>query len=159
MKRHLLLLLLAGTYQAIGQSVTPVLLGAGTSDGGQANVRIFWSVGELSTTTLTSAANQITQGFWQPDVAKFTGANAPFQDEYAINCLPNPVSNDLYITLKGDQPVCLALFSPDGRLLYRESSISNGHVLSMAPWPAALYWLQFSTADGAWILTQKIVKQ
>lgn len=159
MQKLILLLLLAGSCLATGQSVVPVLLGSGTGNGSLTNARIFWSLGELSVATLTSPANQITQGFWQPDLAKFTGTNAPLQVEYGITCLPNPVSDALLITFDSDKPVRLALFSVEGRLLYEEPSVASGYVLPIASWPAALYVLQFATTDGAWILTQKIVKQ
>lgn len=159
MKKHVLFLLLAASAAASGQSVAPVLLGSATSSGAVASARLFWSVGEPAVATLAGPSNQITQGFWQPEVVVFTGTNAPLQAEFRITCLPNPVSDVLRITFKGEHPVHIDLFSVDGRLLYRELAITSGHVLPMASLPASMYWLQFTTVDGAWIMTQKIVKQ
>lgn len=159
MKKKFLLLLLAGNYLASGQSVAPVLLGSSTGEGDLPNTHIFWTCGELSVATLTNATNQITQGFWQPEVTMFTSVNSPLQAEYGIECWPNPVSDALQITFNFGNPVDIALFSLDGRLLFKESSIASGHLVSMSPWPASMYLLRFTTTDGNWILTQKIIKQ
>lgn len=159
MKNALFLPLAVCATLAVGQSVTPVLLGAGTGNGASNAARIFWSVGELSVSTLTAPANQITQGFWQPNLAKFTSTNAPLQAEYGIACWPNPVSDALHITFNLEKPLRLTLFSLDGRLLLQESAITSGHSLSLSSLPSSVYLLRFDTDDGAWILTQKVVKQ
>ncbi len=160
MKIKFLLLLLAGNYLATAQLVSPVLLGSSTGEGNLPNAHIFWTCGELSVATLTNATNQITQGFWQPEVIDLVSSvNGPLQTEYGIECWPNPVSNTLQITFNFGNPVDIALFSLDGRLIFKESSVTSGHVLSMAPWPASMYLLRFTTTEGDWILTQKIIKQ
>lgn len=160
MKKKFLLLFLAGNYLASGQSVSPVLLGSSTGEGNLPNAHIYWSSGELAVATLDGTTNQITQGFWQPEVIDVVSSvNGPMQAEYGIECWPNPVSNVLQITFNFGNPVDIALFSIEGRLLFKESAVSSGHVVPMALWPASMYLLRFTTTDGNWILTQKIVKQ
>lgn len=160
MKNYLLLLLMAVGGFATGQSAAPVLLASCTGGGdGPGNSTLFWSVGELAVHTLVGAPFQITQGFWQPELVTFTSANEPLQAEYGISCWPNPVSDALQIRMTLEKPVQVFLYSLDGRLLLQETSIGNGYALSMAALPASLYLLRFSTEDGRWICTQKIVKQ
>jgi hypothetical protein len=160
MRKNLLFLFLAISGFAAGQSTAPVLLATCTGGGtGPGNTSLYWSVGELTVSTLVGSPYQITQGFWQPEVVDFTSANEPLQAEYGISCRPNPVVDALQITFTLEKPINVALYSLDGRLLLQQSNIESGHVLSLAHLPASLYLLQCTTEDNKWILTQKIVKQ
>lgn len=155
----LLLLLLAGNYLVSGQSVAPVLLASCTGGASLQDASIFWSSGELTITTMTGATNQITQGFWQPEMTLFTNTNGPLLSENGIECWPNPVSDRLHIAFNLGTPVDISLFNLEGRLLYKEPSVASRYELRMDSWPASIYFLRFTTPDGKWIQTKKIVKQ
>lgn len=158
--KFILLLLLATMGRVVAaQTVSPVLLASCTGGGSFDNNQIFWSVGEDAVNTLSNLPFQLTQGFWQPELILLTGTNQPLQDEFAIACWPNPVSDGLQITFTGEKSIQLSLYSLDGRMLRHQTAVENGQILSMTELPAAMYLLQFATREGKWILTQKIVKQ
>lgn len=79
------------------------------------------------------------------------------QAKAGINIFPNPVLTELMISSRID--VLLAVVDVQGKVLIRQSFKAGDHAVDCSALSAGLYYVTFSTKDGAFIQTLKVVKK
>ncbi|MES2397542.1 MAG: T9SS type A sorting domain-containing protein [Bacteroidota bacterium] len=122
MKRILFsLILFCAIHYSIAQSLSPqVISSSGTSFANGSN-QLDWTLGELSTSSLTNGSNSLSQGFHQDNLNVTSIDN--FDDTYGLNIFPNPAIDLLNIQFeKANENNLIELYSIDGKLLLIQES-------------------------------------
>lgn len=149
----------------LGQSV----IAADGGEGGTAQVRIEWTLGEFAIATLSTPTGLITQGFHQPRL-QITQLPQPTTalplglagHQLEIKLAPNPVKDLLNIQLKREKemPIHLRLLDASGSILQQQQTVvPNRLELDFSKYPSGLYFLQFYHQDGKPLESYKISKQ
>lgn len=142
---------------AQSQNISPqVIAGSGSSQtaGGYS---IDYTMGELSTSSLSAGNNQMTQGFHQPEI-KFVSLDEP-GSEYLFQLYPNPTDQYVTFTCSGDQALQIHLFDAYGRLLSATAIFEKQITLDLGSLAAGTYLLQASTAEGKVVCTYSAIKK
>lgn len=138
-------------------SVTPAILKAQSversiiSNGGNsfssANFSADWTIGEIVTTQASSGNNIFTQGFHQ-----YTSSTLNTRDLNAIRglkCFPNPASDQVQLTLEGNNRQALInLYDAGGKLITSGNwNTGNAYNLNLSNCAQGIYTLQI-IVDG-----------
>src|SRR6187401_2718876 len=97
-----------------------------------------YSVGEISITTLTGSANNVTQGLLQPNIKK-APPPCDFLDEKVVT-FENPTRNIVRLVGQYDWITNYKVYAFDGKLV-KEGRFYN-NVIDLAKFPAALYFIK-----------------
>ena len=109
------ILLLIGIASVMGGRVAAQSVVA-TAGGG--NETLVWTLGEVFTeSVMRSNVVRFSQGFNQPFVAPTSGIFSVKEDNLDLTVAPNPVVDDLYITLSETGVSTWYLYDVQGRLL------------------------------------------
>lgn len=122
MKRMLFSLILFFAFQyCVAQSLSPqVISSSGTSFANGSN-QLDWTLGELSTSSLTNGSNSLSQGFHQPNLSITSIDN--FDETYGLTIFPNPAIDLLQIQFeKANENNFIELYSTEGKLLLTQES-------------------------------------
>ncbi|MDO9187461.1 MAG: T9SS type A sorting domain-containing protein [Bacteroidia bacterium] len=122
MKRILFsLILFCAISCSIAQSLSPqVISSSGTSFTNGSN-QLDWTLGELSTSSLTSGSNSLSQGFHQTNLNITSIDN--FDDTFGLTIFPNPSIDLLQIQFeKAAENNLIELYSTEGKLLLTQES-------------------------------------
>ena len=74
-----------------------------------------------------------------------------------VQVLPNPVDRELVIRWTGEPPTQLRLVDATGRVALMVATSGRSAVVPIDQLPAAVYLLQFTSANGALVATQRVV--
>lgn len=150
---------LAGLGQQISSSV--IASGGGISKG--PGIILEWTLGELSTESLSVRDKLYTQGFHQPILlAKKIMPKANPSSGYLISVAPNPVQSLLSVTIskneKGELTVTIGDFS--GRRFESKSVKSEEEKVDfdMSARIAGMYLLEVRKSNGELVESFKIIK-
>ncbi len=122
---------------------------------------LYWSLGEISTSTLISSGSTLAQGFWQVDVANSkpevtSHAPAPLQ----ITCFPNPLGSVLTVTWTDGTNLLFAyLYNFKGQLIETATAHGGVHYFDFAQRPTGTYLLRFDDKEGVPLQIFKLHKQ
>lgn len=114
-----------------------------------------YSIGEISTSTLTGPANFITQGLLQPHI-KMTSTPCEMINE-TIAYLPNPVQDNLRIVPGPDWIKAYEIFAPDGKLVRSATFINNK--INMQALPGGVYFIKLLPGCAEKFKILKVIKQ
>jgi len=94
----LFLLLTVISFGAVGQSLSPEVIGTSGDHFTNTSTQLSWTVGEIAIETYTQSSNQLTQGFHQyiDPTANLTS----FNDILVCSAYPNPFSNNLTVVIE-----------------------------------------------------------
>jgi hypothetical protein len=148
-----LLALLFLTLNASGQRLLNST-GKTISDGSST---LEYSVGEISTTTLTSVGNTnyFTQGLLQPTIRIINPACEIIND--TVNWFPNPAEDILRVVSRVDWITDYRIYAADGKLV-RISPFTNNQI-NMRNLPGGVYFIMLYPGCNNKFRTLKVVKQ
>lgn len=140
-------------------SAQSAILSAGNTSK-SANYTLSYSIGELSIATYQKTAVTLTQGQQQGTLI-ITSLNSLKDSGIEVKVYPNPTSNFVMLTIKGDNTDDLeyALSGINGRLLLSEKNVSQQQKISMSRYVSGIYFLSVSNRRNNNIHTFKIIKQ
>ena len=149
---------------SFSQSLSPTLISSAGdyADGG--DIRLSYSVGEIAVTTLTSDNLVLTQGFHQPELTG-TGMPDEMKLDWKVNAFPNPVQDQLNISIRLGKPVDLNLVIIDltGKtlLIKKLGRIPSDFDYSMdfSGFINGIYFLKIQTTDKQYSRIIKLQKQ
>lgn len=160
-KTPLLLLFVMWICNISAQSSSPeVIASAGETYQGNA-MRIDWTLGELSVTTIQNSSQQITQGFHQPSYT-VTSVNEIPQEVGEIKVYPNPTSNkiDMKLSFEQARDVKIKLIDMNGKVFW--SIEQNGNQIEQTKDLTNLtngnYFIHFSIDENKYLEIVKIQK-
>jgi hypothetical protein len=118
---------------------------------------IEYSVGEISITTLTQAANAsyITQGLLQPNI-KIINPGCNIVND-TINCFPNPVQKILSIVGRLDWITSYRIYAADGKLVRIANFVNNQ--INMYNLPGGAYFITLYPGCDDKYRVLKVIKQ
>ena len=142
------ILLLIGIASVMGGRVAAQSVVA-TAGGG--NEIVVWTLGEVFTeSVMRSNVVRFSQGFNQPFVAPTSGIFSVKEDNLDLTVAPNPVVDDLYITLSETGVSTWYLYDVQGRLLDSgRLSESQQTVIAFSDREAGEYILKVENEKGA----------
>lgn len=144
------LLVLLSVQGISGQSVVNTT-GGTVASGSQ---RLDYSIGEISTITLSNLQNHLTQGVLQP-MGVLVGINDLFDKQFAFSAFPNPVGSELIIETDYTAFQTLDIFDIAGKSLRHQQW--DNKPIDFQALPAGAYLV--SLRDNSFIKTIKIIKQ
>ena len=155
MKRYILLFSLIGCFTIALTAQSNVVASGGDASGSGGTVS--YSVGQVDYTTKSGANGIVTEGLQQPfEISVVTGIDEVGIDLKAV-VFPNPASD--YIELQIDdlenQVLNYALYDIDGKVITRDTIVSNVTTISISALPVGIYFLGVS-GNGRVIKTFKI---
>lgn len=160
MKTPMLFCLLILAAPLAGQSLSPQVVattGFPFSDG---HVHIDWTVGQVSTATLSSNGHRITQGFQQPFLMVTAVENQSHLS--GISVFPNPTGHFLNIEfLKDfDEKTLLILSDFNGRTLLVKERLASDFLIAfdLSNFPDAAYLLTIRQVASGQTSSFKIIK-
>ena len=113
---------------SFSQSLSPTLISSAGVYATGGDISLSYSVGEIAVSTLTTDNLILTQGFHQPQL---TGTGIPdnIELDWKVNAFPNPVQDQLNISIRLGKPVemNLEIFDLTGKLIlsYTNSIYEN----------------------------------
>jgi hypothetical protein len=128
--------------------------GKTVSDG---STTIEYSIGEVSITTVTSAANTnyITQGLLQPTIKIINPGCEIIND--TVNWFPNPAEDILRVVSRVDWITDYRIYAADGKLV-RISPFTNNQI-NLRNLPGGVYFIKLYPGCNDKFRTLKVVKQ
>lgn len=122
MKRILFsLILFSAIHYSIAQSLSPQVISTSGASFANGSNQLDWTLGELSTSSLTNGSNSISQGFHQTNLNVTSIDN--FDDTYRLTIFPNPAIDILQIQFeKANEKNLIELYSTEGKLLLTQES-------------------------------------
>jgi hypothetical protein len=161
-----LFLLLSGLFIVSlvqSQQLSPSVLAADGGINKAAGISLEWTLGEITTESLSTTDRLYTQGFHQPVLfaKNFPAADQPVTG-YVITVAPNPVLSILRASIASpkDEKILLTLIDFTGRKFPVQSA--NGKFstvnVNMSGMIAGIYLLEIRNASGKLIKTFKIIK-
>lgn len=146
-------------FSAQAQTLQPGLLSASGGSGASPSGSLSWSVGELAVSTFSSEGQQLTQGFYQNDMA-LTPVFEVGRHSISMEVFPNPSTQQIFIERRGkelpEQRFILFNFLGQSQL----SGNLTGEVTSidLNTLPAQTYFLQIFGHAGRQLAVFKIQK-
>ena len=141
------------------QTISRDVVGSAGDHFSAVNGQLEWTLGEVSIETFNSGTSQITQGFHQTNLIISSLGEEGERSE--IQVYPNPVTSVLHIKLPaGDQPLNIALYDSQGKLLHESTLLEGREVqqFSMNGYASGIYLLQVRTLLTDEISNYKIYK-
>ena len=124
----------------LGQSVSPAVLSSTGSSFETNNLNLDWTLGELSTETISSNQVQLTQGFHQGKL-KIISYTTEVLSDLTISIFPNPTQHQLYVELESSLSSKIMLFDLKGNLLLQKDFSESSMELDLSSFPQSLYKL------------------
>lgn len=137
-----------------------VVASAGTHFVNPCGIKLSWTMGESVTSTVTDGSWTITQGFHQ-DWEEVTSIDNHLIPEVQINVFPNPMDNELLVTVKNTNKILLLhLYDIAGRKVGYSSIEPNQLSTSFSvSWlSAGSYVLCVEDNDGIFSKTYRLEK-
>lgn len=120
-----------------------ILAGGGNSSGGEGS--ICYSIGQLAYKVQATSEISITEGIQQPyEISVLSSSKNPKETNLNYSFFPNPVSNNLILTIHSSELINLRieLFDLKGRLLQESTVKSNTTHITMAEYVSGTYLLK-----------------
>jgi hypothetical protein len=114
-----------------------------------------YSVGEISITTLSGGANNVTQGLLQPNIKKVPPP-CDFLDERVIS-FENPTTNIVRLVGRYDWITDYKVYAADGKLVKAGRFYNN--VIDLTKFPAAIYFIKLYPGCNNNYKVLKVLKQ
>ncbi|MCD6566251.1 MAG: T9SS type A sorting domain-containing protein [Bacteroidales bacterium] len=149
---------------SFSQSLSPTLISSAGAYAEGNGISLSYSLGEIAVTTLTTDNLVLTQGFHQPQL---TGTGIPDKVEldWKVNAFPNPVQDQLNISIRLEKPVelNLAIFDLTGKKLLIKKlgqiPADFDHSIDFSGFANGIYFLRIQTSDKKYNRIIKIQKQ
>ncbi len=135
----------------VNQTVNP----AG-GNGGNSDVSLDWSVGQIAVSTLENDQSIIKQGLLQENIL-VTQTVQHLEDPVEIKVFPNPTSGKLVITISGKNSLVYNLTDSFGKLVLKGQYVDNENTLDIKSLPPGEYFLNISDTNHN-VNTYKIIK-
>lgn len=156
-KKYLTWVLLLFGWGCLHAQIEQVVAANGQQLSGS-NGQVSFTVGEPAITTLSSANNQVSQGYQQSNLTT-TAIEDVSAPPYQVSVYPNPTGNQLTVMVQGlDQQLVFQLYDIQGKLLYETTTTSEKSELDFTPYAPGQYLLQLSDRKGNSINRQQIIK-
>ena len=145
------------------QSLSPTLISSAGVYAEGGDITLSYSVGEIAVTTLTSDNLVLTQGFHQPQLTG-TGIPDKIELDWKVNAFPNPVQDQLNISIRLGKPVELNLAIIDltgKKLLIKKLGripADFNHSIDFSGFANGIYFLKIQTTDKRYSRIIKIQK-
>ena len=147
----------------LSQSLSPTLISSAGAYADGGDITLSYSVGEIAVTTLTSDNLVLTQGFHQPQL---TGTGIPdnIELDWKVTAFPNPVQDQLNISLRLEKPVDLNLEIMDitGKKIFIEKlgriPADFDFSIDFSGFFNGIYFLKIQTVDKRYSRIIKIQK-
>lgn len=121
------ILFLAVAFGTAAQSFSPAAFTSGSSEASAGNLSFSFSLGQVLTPAMHKQ-NALTHGFQQPLYVKPLDET---QNNWTVNLFPNPVSEEIHITLSGvDEagPAQIEIYDMFGKLIENKVvDVYTGH--------------------------------
>lgn len=147
MKLFFIIILASLSLKLQSQSLERSVIGTAGSSFTNTNLSLDWTVGEISTSTLSAGNSLLTQGFHQPPQSTLSVKNTKLLT--GVTCFPNPVQNDLcikYTQLITDSKI--ELFDATGKLVFSENhNATQEHHLNMSFYTSGIYTLKICVGN------------
>ena len=164
-KIKLLLLLLLAAGWARAQTLTPTVVATGGNYAFAASVgSLSQTVGQMAVTTLSASTAILTQGFQQPVPDVSTGISELSGAGAEIKLYPNPVSGQLFISIRSEQNTSYLLRMTDviGRQIvvsqYSPSFVGASYMMDVSNLIAGIYLLNIESSDKKFSKTVRFSK-
>lgn len=164
-KRHFLYtsiwtLLLLGSAQVDGQSISRQVIGITGGEAQLSNTTVSWTVGEPFIGKATSPKEDFvaTVGFQQPSLLFIPLSEA---DPFQISIAPNPTQD--YVTISqldlDNQPLSLSLTNSQGQVLIPNLLLQAWkNEIDVSRFPAGTYFIQVKDESAGLTQAYKIIK-
>ena len=156
----LLLLFFTGMPEnSTAQQITPTVVSSGGETLTGSNLLLDFTIGEITTETLSATGLSLTQGFMQgPD--RNTGIEEMSVDENAVVIYPNPVTDRLYLQYRDlePHPVTAEIKDLQGRTILRSAFNMNPLVVNLEKLSPGFYTATIIFKNHQTI-TKKLIKR
>ena len=145
------------------QSLSPTLISSAGVYAEGGDISLSYSVGEIAVTTLTTDNLVLTQGFHQPQLTG-TGMPDKIELDWKVNAFPNPVQDQLNISIRLGKPVELNLAIIDltgKKLLIKKLDripADFNFSINFSGFANGIYFLKIQTTDKRYSRIIKIQK-
>lgn len=149
---------------SFSQSLSPTLISSAGAYAAGGNITLSYSLGEIAVTTLTSDKLVLTQGFHQPQLTG-TGIPDEMKLDWKVNAFPNPVQDQLNISIRLGKPVELNLEIIDltgKKLLIKKLgriTADFDHSIDFSGFVKGIYFLKIQSTDKKYSRIIKLQKQ
>jgi hypothetical protein len=126
-------------------------------NGGNSNVSMDWSIGQVAVSTLASEQAILTQGLLQENIL-ITGIGRPSEKLPDIRVFPNPTAGQLIITISDNKPLIYNLTDLNGKLLLNGQCLDIENILDLKDLPVGEYILNISDKSTQDANSYKITK-
>jgi hypothetical protein len=126
-------------------------------NGGNSDVSVDWSVGQVAISTLVSDQAILTQGLLQENIL-ITSIGLPSENLPEIRVFPNPTIGDLNITISDNKPLIYNLTDLNGKLLLNGQCKDTENIIDLKDLPVGEYILNISDKTAQNANSYKITK-
>lgn len=117
----------------------------------------MWIQGDASSAIIGTYVSQVTVDTSTCKVS--TGIQSFFGDAGNLVVYPNPIQNDVFISLNSSSPSLMVnVFDLNGRMVIAEEMTNNSY-LETASLPEGVYILKVREVDSGTLYTRKLLKQ
>lgn len=163
MKKTILFLLgsLGVASGGMAQHLSPNVIAVSGGTARTPTMTLEWTLGESVIESAATSNRLYTQGFHQP-ILQVSESETGSDANYTFTVAPNPVASYLNISIKAPEstPLQLVLTDLNGHQ-YNYPLVPAGTKstqIDMTQFPAGMYLLRISKAEGAFLKSYKVVK-
>ena len=152
---------LAFSGYLFSQSISPDVVAAAGDYFSNGTISISWTLGEVATETIGNGTYTLTQGFQQPNYL-ITAVPKYLNPKFEVTLYPNPTTDNVKLTLKGNEnfDLLVSLYDAIGRELL-SSKVTAGTAekdIDMTSYRAGIYFVKVAQTNGEGLKTIQVAK-
>lgn len=157
MKKLFLVVVLAITAPLSAQSLTPQVIASSGTSFSSAGAKLDFTIGEVSTSTLTASGNTLTQGFHQPEL--HFASIQDYNSDFNIILYPNPTEQFVTVESTKTDKMKVNVYDVNGKVIMVSNTFSNKITLDVSSVASGNYIMVITTENGDPIHSYSIIKK
>ncbi len=139
------------------QSLSPEVVATSGNSFSSPNVQIDFTIGEVTTSTLSGGSNNLTQGFHQPEIHFFSVDQN--KDEFTFSLYPNPTEQFVTVASTTETEMKVRIYSASGESIEVSSVFTKTITLDLQLMACGSYIMVITDVSGKPLKSYTIIKK
>jgi type 1 fimbria pilin len=139
------------------QSLAPEVVATSGNSFSSSGATIEFTVGEVTTNTLSGGGNTLTQGFHQPEIHFFSIDKN--EDEFTFNLYPNPTDQYVTVASTTEEVLQVHIYATSGQAIEVSNVFTKQITLDLQSMASGSYIMIITNASGKPLKNYTIIKK
>lgn len=139
------------------QSLSPEIVATSGNSFSSSGAKIDYTLGEVTTYSLTGSGNTLTQGFHQPEIHFLSMENN--DDEFTFNLYPNPTDQYVTVATTTDAELQVHIYATSGQLIEVSKVFTQQTTLDLQLLASGSYIMVITDTSGKSLKNYTIIKK